>query len=165
MFRMTTAGLLALTCLAGAAAAQQTAPQPGPEGRPHPILRLDTDNDGQVTREEALASPLARADADGDGIVTRDEFVAAAVTRATERANAMFDRIDAGDEGRVALDSLPQREKHEARMQRMFDRVDTDGDGVLSAAEIAEMPHRGAGRPGGKDRKGHPDHRRPGHGG
>lgn len=156
MFRITTAGLLALTCLAGAASAQQDTPLRGSEARPHPILRMDANNDGRVTLEEALASPLARADTDGDGMVSREEFVAHAVARATERANAMFDRMDAANEGQIALDSLPRREKHEARIRRMFERADTDGDGVLSAAEIAELPDRGRGRPGGKEGYGRP---------
>lgn len=164
MFRITTAGLLALTCLAGAASAQQDA-QPGAEARPHPILRLDANNDGQVTLEEALASPLAGADADGDGMVTREEFVAHAVARATRQANAMFDRMDAEDAGQIALDNLPQREKHADRIRRMFERADTDGDGILSADEIAGLPDRGTGRPGGKEGRGHPEHRRPGFGG
>ena len=169
MFRITTAGLVALTCLAGAAAAQQDTPPQGAEARPHPILRMDADNDGQVTLDEALASPLAGADADGDGVVSREEFVAHAVARATTRANAMFDRMDQAGEGRIALDALPQRERHEARIRRMFERADADGDGVLSAEEIAALPEPGRGGPRGKegrgarDGRGGPDHRGPDH--
>lgn len=103
MYRIASASLLALTCIAGAAAAQQNPPRTDDAARPHPILRMDVDNDGQITLDAALASPMARADADGDGFVTRDETIAATVERATTRARAMFDRIDAGNEGRIAL--------------------------------------------------------------
>lgn len=182
MYRIASASLLALTCIAGTAAAQQNARRAYDAARPHPILRMDVDNDGQITLDAALASPMARADADGDGFVTRDEFIAATVERATTRARAMFDRIDAGNEGRLALDRLPQHAQHEARMRRAFARADTDGDGVLSAAEIAEMPPRGIGkwhgmgkqgmskpremgRARGADGVGPSGHRRPGLGG
>lgn len=165
MIRNTIFALLAGTVLAGASFAQDTAPagDAGPE-RPSPVLRLDADGDGQVTLQEAQtamrANPLARADADGDGTVTRQEAVAMAATeasdRASDRAGAMFDRLDEDGNGRIAVDDLPQpRGDRGDRVERMFARADADGDGVLTAEEIADMPDRPMrdGR-GGHGRKG-----------
>lgn len=87
---------------------------------------LDADGDGKITQAELDAHRTARLkefDPDGDGFVTRDELRARFVTRAQQRAEAMADR--------------------------MFERLDTDKDGRISAAEaMAARSARGAGPEG-----------------
>ena len=72
--------------------------------------RLDTDNSGDVTFEEfsaMLKSRVGEADANKDGKITVDELA------------AEIEKIRA-----------------ERMAQRLIDRFDTDGDGVLTAAEV-----------------------------
>ena len=128
-----------------------------------PIDRLDTDDDGFISREE-FEMPnhrrAGRADADGDGAITLAEIseqqdkaearmqerAAAARERATER----FTNMDADGDGAV----IEEEAKNFA-----FSKVDEDGDGYLSREEMRKQmrKHRG-----GKKGKGRRD-RRPEH--
>lgn len=101
--------------------------------------RLDADGDGVITRAEIEAARLARAaemDADGDGTITREEFVAwhaaRAAERAERRAGRMFDRVAGPDAEGIA----PEQMLREGRIDRMFARLDTDGDGAISREEF-----------------------------
>ena len=146
--------------------------------------RMDANHDGKLTAEERAqhrtgaedagshrragaddAGPhrrgMATMDADNDGAVTRAEHAAG--------AKAMFDRMDANHDGRLAADEMPQRRagaeagatghgmgmmdadkdgvvtraEHAAAMQAMFDRRDADHDGKLVAAEMEAAPWAG----------------------
>jgi Ca2+-binding EF-hand superfamily protein len=94
-------------------------------GRAASFAQLDSNNDGQLTREEMRAQRgergqrrgghrgmhhLASADANNDGNITREEFLA--------RPNAMFDRMDANDDGVIAASERPQRDSPEAAYAR-----------------------------------------------
>ena len=163
MIRTTLFALLAGTTLTTGAIAQDTAQAE----RPHPILRLDANDDGQISLEEAQAAqanPMAMADSDGDGTLTRAEVIAAATERAIERAGTMFDRLDEDSDGEVAISSLPEpRGNRGERIERMFERADANDDGVLDAEEIADLPKRDKrdgkrGKDGGKHGKGEEKH-------
>ncbi|SFH09635.1 Ca2+-binding protein, EF-hand superfamily [Palleronia marisminoris] len=147
MIRTAIFALMAGTVMAGATFAQNASATNQGTQRPHPILRLDQNDDGQISREEMQAmgqNPMARADANGDGTVSRDEVISAAVERATERAGAMFDRFDEDNNGEIAVVNLPQpRGAHGDRAEQLFDRFDADGDGTLSAEEISQIPPMG----------------------
>ena len=183
MIRTTIFALLAGTAMATVTFAQQAADTTAPEmsseatapettrgeaqtpQRRNRLMRLDTDGNGEISREEAEAAmqnPMAAADLNGDGTITREEAVGFATAQATERANAMFDRMSDGGEG-VSVADLPQRRGPD--MGRMFERLDTDGNGSISAEEMQAM--RGERRGEGRDR-GHGrmerDHGRKGHG-
>jgi Ca2+-binding EF-hand superfamily protein len=136
--------------------------------------RMDANHDGKLTADERSqrragaedAGPhrggKAKMDADNDGAVTRAEHAAG--------AKAMFDRMDANHDGRLAADEMPQRRRggadagtaghgmgmmdadkdgvvtraeHAAAMQAMFDRKDADHDGKLVAAEMEAAPRAG----------------------
>ena len=89
---------------------------PGPGGR-MTLAQMDRDGDGTITRDEwqmGARGQMADADADGDGLVTRPEWLAAAHQRA------------------------------EARIDRMFNKTDSNGDGALDTAEMAAMVRIGA---------------------
>lgn len=79
---------------------------------------------------------FAGLDADGDGVVTAGELNGASGGRAAP----MLARLDADDDGKVT------RAEMAAGAQRMFERMDTNGDGVISPDE---RPSFGRGGPGG----------------
>ncbi|RZJ18831.1 MAG: signal transduction protein [Brevundimonas sp.] len=79
---------------------------------------------------------FAGLDADGDGVVTAEELNGASGGRAAP----MLARLDADGDGKVT------RAEMAAGAQRIFERMDTNGDGVISPDE---RPSFGRGGPGG----------------
>ena len=101
----------------------------------------------------AQTAPAPNGDANGDGVMTRDEAMA--------QADARFDRMDANKDGKLTPDEMrPRRPMGEAgatpppppadgaapppppspgaggRGERMFARLDTNGDGVIDREEF-----------------------------
>lgn len=122
-------------------------PQPDVTGLPYasqsfPTLAssLDTNGDGGISQEELdayLSQRFTFLDADGNGTVTREEF-----RTAEERDNTLqrpkqeyLDRTF----GRLDSDSDVQLTKNEllAGASQRFKRADADGDGVLTAEDLA----------------------------
>lgn len=171
MHKILVATLLSATLLAGTAdAAQQTpASPPAPQGRPtppDPLLLADANRDGVVTRDEVtarLSAAFARVDADGDGKISPAEREAVREVlggpggpgapgmdgppppprgpegrpgmrgRVGERMAA---RMDKDGDGMISLD------EQKARALARFDRVDTNKDGKIDAAERKAMHDR-----------------------
>ena len=112
--------------------------------------RVDTNQDGAITRAEIEAAGAARfatADTDGDGFLTVEEMTAAAEShdseRRAKRVEARLDRLDANDDGKLSLEEMQAGSK---RLDRMFDRLDADSDGAITKAEAeAAKMHRGKG--------------------
>lgn len=95
---------------------------------------LDTDGNGELTREELAAQGAARfdaADADGNGLLSAEELTAFSAQRAEDRAARMIERMDANGDGQLSPDEL--RERRNAG--RMFDRIDSDNSGTITQAE------------------------------
>lgn len=118
---------------------------------------LDADGDGGVTLAELEALGAARfaaIDADGDGAVSAQELLAhraaQETVRATRRAERMIERLDDNGDGVLQIEEL-----HDPRrsVDRMFARADTDEDGVLSAQEFREAQERMGDRHGDDDRR------------
>ena len=109
----------------------------GPDGE-H-MKAMDTNGDGDISKEEVQAfraTMFNAADANQDGALTLDEMVAHHETMEAQR-------------------------KAE-RQARMFEKLDTDANGTVSAAEFAARPamkdHRGKpGRRGDRRGPGAPD--------
>ena len=132
------------------------------------FARMDADGNGEVTREERRAARKAmrqerradrfsRMDADADGSITEAEMRAFASDRAARR----FVRLDRNGDGAVALSEIEDRragrhhrdghkhargsrgpltaDKVEARVMKRFDRIDADGDGVVTLQEARAM--------------------------
>ena len=109
--------------------------------------RIDTNNDGQITRDEgqaAFIARFARVDTDGDGAVSRAELVKRAQARAAERAADRFERLDTDGDGEIS-----QAELSGVRVAHMFDMLDANDDDILSAEELdAARAMRGKGSGG-----------------
>ena len=80
---------------------------------------------------------LERADANGDGRITRSEYVDA-------RAR-MFDRLDRNQNGIIDKDDMPKRRLARRsgsgqRLEQAKDMMDVDGDGRVTRVEFVDGP-------------------------
>ena len=148
------AGLLGATLLGGAAIAQDAA-QDRPM-RPDPLLRLDANQDGIVTKDEMLADVAARfakLDTNKDDKISTEEREARMERHGPRRGHAMMQRLDADGDGAVSL------AEQQAQATRRFDRIDANHDGRIDQAErdalrTKKMAKRGPGRHHGMNRGG-----------
>ncbi len=121
---------------------------------------LDADKDGKVTRAEidaAHAARVAEADANKDGLLSADELAAMHLKMMTERAKTMaaemVTRMDTDGDKLLSVAEMAAR----PGLEKIFGMMDADGDGAITQAEADaakdKMAERG-GR-GGKGKHGH----------
>lgn len=132
--------------LASAAWAQTATPPAPPPPAGGGWLHADSNGDGVVTRAEVVAEAEARfaaMDSNKDGKVTPEEREAA---RAAMRGGRGGGRGGFGMRG--GGDGVLTREEAVQRAGARFDRIDTNHDGKLDAAELAAArPMRGSPAP------------------
>lgn len=100
------------------------------------LQAIDTDGDGAISRAEseaAHAERFAKADSNGDGVITFAEFDAQMKRGKADRKQAMFDRLDTDGSGEVTKAELS------ASNAARFDQGDLNGDGLITAEERATM--------------------------
>jgi len=177
--RFTALALLYLMPAMTAVAGQQS--QPGPDAahvslmEASPVLKvIDADHDHVITAAELAkaSAALLTLDKNGDGKLTRDEAgisMAAFRGRGGERAGeppqtpapgptaedllSMLMTFDKNQDGKLQRSEVPDRQAG------IFERGDTNGDGVLDGPELRKLtadqaaapvaPPRGGGRPRG----------------
>ena len=128
----------------------------GRRGGKMPAFEMfDTDGDGQVTQAEMDAHKAARfaeSDTEGNGALSAEEMADAArgkkADRQEKRIEKMISRMDTDGDGEVSAAEMDAMAK-----KSPFERLDTNGDGVLSADEFAAGAAHGHGK--GKGGKGH----------
>ena len=161
--------LSAVTLAAMVAASFSTVAQADAGGRDRggPMFNfeeMDANADGKVTKKEITtyhAAKVTAMDSDQDGNLSAAELLAAQAQRQAEREAAreavrgakMVERVlakrDANKDGVLSVEEMTQPAD---RGDKMFARVDTDGDGAISKAEANVMAEKMAKR--GKDRDG-----------
>ena len=151
----------ALTSIAAVAVAQNnTAPAPQPNApeanqpeqprRMSRLARLDANNDGAVDQQEfATAQNLKDADTNGDSALSKDELVTMIQKRQAERqAERLTRRLDVNGDGTVTIAEI---EKQRGERFALMDRND---DGKLEQSELRrggrDGGHRKFGRQGGR---------------
>ena len=82
--------------------------------------RFDLNKDGAIDRDEAdtAMDPFKRTDKDGDGKITLEELKAEAVARATARAERMYERLDANDDGVIDADEMAKMKERRGHRWR-----------------------------------------------
>ncbi|MEO1314429.1 MAG: EF-hand domain-containing protein [Pseudomonadota bacterium] len=106
--------------------------------------RIDTDGSGSISQAEMRAvreMMFARADRDGDGAISGAEITAmqdrmrARVEMRIARSDVMADRLDANGDGLISVEEFDTP-------RPAFGFLDTDGDGEISAGELTELRAR-----------------------
>lgn len=174
-------GLAAVAVVAGTVAYAQTDGQPGHRGH-RMFEKLDANKNGAVTRAEVTAAVekhFTEVDTNKDGTISAAELDA----MHQRMHDMMFERMDTDKNGQISRDEFRAahadmgkrwgKGHHGGRMgggmmkenatradmltraQAMFDRVDTNRDGTITAAE------RDAAHGRMKDMRGHGQHGSP----
>jgi Ca2+-binding EF-hand superfamily protein len=99
---------------------------------------MDTNGDGKISQAEHTAGAkhmFAQCDANQDGVVTAAEMTSAMTTKGEKPAKdektaaEKIQMIDANGDGQLTA------AEHEAGSDKIFAKMDTDGDGFLSKDE------------------------------
>ncbi|MEG3090746.1 hypothetical protein [Sphingomonas sp. PB1R3] len=148
--RKTLIGLSLFTMLSATAAEAQTAapPPPPPARMGGGLMGLQPDASGNITRAAAIAAAdqrFATMDANHDGTISPEEMQAYSAQRRAEwqRRQGDTERADRGDRPARPAPQPVTAEAYRARALAMFDRLDTNRDGKVDAAERAAAPRFG----------------------
>jgi hypothetical protein len=99
------------------------------------IKRADLNGDGKISQSEmtrGIAVTFSRIDANGDGALSASEISGAKAVLKAERK-----RAKAAGEGRLLVVKFPAK-----RINKRFDKIDANGDGVLSKGELERVADR-----------------------
>jgi Ca2+-binding EF-hand superfamily protein len=142
--KLKTLAVLAAAAVALPVAASAETPAAKKDGRVDRIFsRLDLNKDGKITRAEMKQYREAQfkaADADGNGAINSVEMAAFVKARMAERLNARFTAGDKNKDGKITLDEMRGRKGRHGRF--MFWRIDRDGDGAVTKAEMMRTAER-----------------------
>jgi Ca2+-binding EF-hand superfamily protein len=119
--------LLLASSTPGQTSDPQTTPGRRSAKRDGAMKRMDTNNDGKISRDEwrRKAEAFDKLDSDNDGFLTREEL-SAAVGRARRRG---LKQMDANSDSRISRDEWKGNPKR-------FNRLDTNNDGMITQEEL-----------------------------
>ncbi len=143
---MKNATFAALLVFGGIAAAPALAfPGDGMGGPDFDFATVDKNSDGQISKDELdafHAARLAEVDKNSDGFVTVEELTAQMQARMADRIAKMAKHmmVDRDDDGDGKLSAAEMAPG--ARAGDMFARVDTNSDGQISKDEMAAAKAR-----------------------
>jgi hypothetical protein len=136
----------ALVAVAALALAACGTPRVVPPGAPNEreanrqmLLHFDANKDGALSRAEvdgALRAEFASSDRDGDGRLNPEEASTENDKRWRSEGPAATPVIDWNQDGGVDMQEFANAARG------MFDLVDQDGDGVVSAGELQNLARR-----------------------
>jgi Ca2+-binding EF-hand superfamily protein len=112
------------------------APTPPAESAASQFAVMDTNGDGKLSVEEhaeGAGRMFAAMDTDGNGSVTAAEMDAAQAKLHGDARMSSADKIKAID---TNGDGMLSRDEHVAGSRSMFDKMDADHDGGITAAEM-----------------------------
>lgn len=148
--------------------------QDGRRGGPHPMMQAwkaaDADGDGFLTMAEFSRLPrvaslpddkkehlFKRLDKNGDGRIERRELGAAFRNKGKRPMPRLWE-LDTDKSGGVSYEEFsaggPFAKLSEERRKKVFERLDTNGDGIISPADRPERPHGREGMGPGKRKDG-----------
>lgn len=154
MIALLTATALSLAALSTAGLAQER------RGPSFPFETVDANKDGKVTEAEFNAYRAAESkaiDANADGTLSVEELTAAHLAKLTERATdmatKMVERMDTDGDNALSAAELVAR----PMPAMLFDKADTDADGAVTKAELDAMQAQMAAHHGkkGRGKEGH----------
>jgi len=127
-----------ILALAGAVHADDAQPTQAAHQRPHRggfLEAADTDHDGSVSRAEFIAwreKQFAHLDRNGDGVLDAADRADADQQHEgmQARGEQMREKLDANGDGKITKDEFVNAGTP------MFDKADTDGNGVVDAKEM-----------------------------
>lgn len=108
------------------------------------LKMMDTDGDGRISRTEfvtAKQNKVQKMDANNDGVVNANETSATAHPEKKHwwsRSDKNVDKVNKAD---TINDGQVTTTEAAASAEKMFDKLDTNSDGYLSATEL-EQAHR-----------------------
>lgn len=97
------------------------------------LEQYDTNEDGSLTEDEALAARTAQLtehDADGDGALTIAEYEALWLQAMRERMVDRFQQHDDDGDGAVTVAEFTEE------LSRMLRRADRNGDGMINSEDM-----------------------------
>jgi Ca2+-binding EF-hand superfamily protein len=115
----------------------------GKTGPPPPeqvIERLDTDQNGTISQDEAtgpMAKRFEKIDANEDGEVDAGELKAARERRKDKEKGEKLKQADTDGNGAISYDEASQAGLE--KLVEHFDKVDGDGDGQITKQEMRTM--------------------------
>ncbi len=138
--------LLTLTCSLAAvlAAADAAPPTPPLPAGPPPGVGMGGPG-GEVRSAGGPEALFALADADGDGKVSLADWQGAVEAQRKTEADKRFDGMDADHNGSISREEFakvgqgPAQEGRGKMIEARFKRMDGDGDGVVTVAELQAM--------------------------